>query len=133
MTGDALQQRREDLVMRHIAGENDRDLEAVMSTFTYPRYEIIPSATVYDGESAVRQMILRQWEELPWLRYSAHGIYHGTEGVVVETRTTYPGTEVDMLSVNVFVFEGSGLILERCYFDRMLFAEQLEHASRQND
>lgn len=113
---------REELVRRHVAGENDRDLEQVMATFTHPRYEIIPSSTIYDGDEAVRQMILRQWDELPWLRYTAEGIYHGEHGLMVETRTTCPGTEIDMLSVNLFVFDGAGLILERCYFDRMQFA-----------
>ena len=121
---------REELVLRHITGENDRDLEKVMATFTHPRYEIVPSATVYDGDQAVRQMILRQWEELPWLRYTAEAIYHGEQGLVVETRTTCPGTEINMLSVNVFVFDGTALVLERCYFDRMLFAAQLDLATR---
>lgn len=116
---------REELVIKHVAGENDRDLEAVMSTFSHPRYEIMPSATVYDGDEEVRQMILRQWEELPWLRYTPEGIYHGENGLAVETRTTCPGTPIDMLSVNLFVFDGDGLVLERCYFDRMLFAAQM--------
>ena len=126
-----LQRIREELVLRHVAGENDRDLEAVMATFTHPRYEIIPSATVYDGDEAVRQMILRQWQELPRMQYTAEGVYHGEHGVMVETRTTCPGTEIDMLSVNLFGFDGPGLILERCYFDRMLLASQLERQATQ--
>lgn len=116
---------REELVIKHVEGENDRDLEAVMSTFSHPRYEIVPSGTVYDGEEEVRQMILRQWEQLPWMRYTPEGIYYGANGLAVETRTTCPGTPIDMLSVNLFVFDGDGLVLERCYFDRMLFASQL--------
>jgi hypothetical protein len=128
-----LQRAREEVVLRHVAGENDRDLEAVMATFTRPRYEIMPSATVYDGEDAVRAMILRQWDELPWLHYSADAIYHGEHGLVVETRTTCPGTDIDMLSMNMFGFDGAALILERCYFDQKVFAEQMVLASRQND
>lgn len=124
---------REDTVLRHVAGENDRDLEAVMATFDYPRYEIVPSGMVYDGDQAVRQMILRQWEELPWMQYIPEAIYHGEHGLVVETRTTCPGTEIDMLSVNLFGFKGPGLVLERCYFDRMLFAVQLDSTKRRND
>ncbi|ORW16385.1 hypothetical protein AWC18_18585 [Mycolicibacter nonchromogenicus] len=119
---------REEIVLRHIAGENDRDLAAVMATFTHPRYEIIPTATVYDGDNEVREMILRQWQELPRMHYSAAGVYHGPDGVVIETRTTCPGTDLDMLSVNVFGFEGEDLIVERCYFDRMLLADQLKRA-----
>lgn len=126
-----LQRIREELVLRHVAGENNRDLEAVMATFTHPRYEIIPSATVYDGDEAVRQMILRQWLELPRMQYTAESVYHGEHGVMVETRTTCPGNEIDMLSVNLFGFDGPGLILERCYFDRMLLASQLERQATQ--
>lgn len=133
MSGADLRRIREDTVLRHVGGENDRDLEAVMATFARPRYEIVPTATVYDGDAAVRQMILQQWEELPRMRYTAEGIYHGPDGLIVETRTTCPGTAFDMLSVNLFGFDGDRLILERCYFDRMLFAEQLKTVSRQND
>ena len=116
---------REELVLRHVAGENARDLEAVMATFARPRYEIIPTGKVFDGHAAVRAMLLRQWNELPFLQYGAQAIYHGENGLVVETRTTCPGTPINMLSMNLFGFDGSNLILERCYFDRMLLASVL--------
>jgi hypothetical protein len=121
-----LKQIREQLVLRHVAAENVRDLEAVMATFTHARYEIIPTGTVFDGDEAVRNMLLRQWSDLPFLQYAPDAIYHGEDGLVVETRTTCPGTSIDMLSMNMFGFEGTNLILERCYFDRMLLAGQLE-------
>ncbi len=121
-----LQRAREEVVLRHIAAENARDLEAAMATFTRPRYEIIPTGMVFDGDEAVRAMLLRQWADLPMLRYAAEAIYHGDNGLVVETRTTAPGTPLDMLSVNLFGFRGAELVLERCYFDRMLLAAQLE-------
>ncbi len=121
----ALQRTREALVLRHVAAENARDLEGVMATFTRPRYEIIPTGTIFDGDHAVRAMLLQQWRDLPLLQYSAEGIYHGEDGLVVETRTTAPGTTIDMLSINLFGFRGPALILERCYFDRMLLEEQL--------
>jgi hypothetical protein len=124
-----LQQRREQLVLRHIAGENNRDLEAIMATFTHPRYEIVPTGMVFDGNEQVRQMILRQWRELPRLHYSAEAVFHSADGLVVETRTTCPGSPVDMLSINLFIFRGDALILERCYFDRMLFAAQMQAAT----
>lgn len=120
---------REALVLRHVAAENDRDLEAIMATFSRPRYEIVPTATVFDGDAAVRQMILKQWEDLPRMHYDAEEVFHSAGGLIVETRTTCPGTTFDMLSINVFGFEGSGLILERCYFDRLLFAAELEKIS----
>lgn len=124
----ALQRAREELVLRHVAAENARDIEAAMATFTHPRYEIMPTGMIFDGEEEVRAMLLQQWADLPLLQYSAEGLYHGEDGLVVETRTTSPGTPIDMLSVNLFAFRGPDLILERCYFDRMLMTAQLESA-----
>ncbi|WP_299577177.1 nuclear transport factor 2 family protein [uncultured Williamsia sp.] len=123
-----LYRRREDLVLRHVAGENDRDLEAIMATFTRARYEIVPTGAVFDGDEAVRGMILQQWQDMPRLRFDAAAVFHGPTGVVVETRTTLPGTSLNMLSMNLFVFEGDGLVNERCYFDQGLMAAQLASA-----
>lgn len=120
-----LRNRREELVLRHVAAENDRDLEAIMATFTHPRYEIVPTGAVYDGDFEVRQMIRQQWAELPRMHYAAETILHSADALVLETRTTCPGTPFDMLSVNLFVFDGDGLVLERCYFDRTQFAAAL--------
>lgn len=128
-----LTREREALVLRHVAAENERDLEGIMATFARPRYEIVPTATVYDGDAEVRQMILTQWESLPQMHYSAVGMFHAADGVFVETRTTCPGTAMDMLSVNLFVFDGNRLILERCYFDRALFAAELEKLNQLHD
>ena len=129
----ALQRIREALVLRHVAAENARDLEGVMATFTRPRYEIIPTGMIFDGKEAVRAMLRQQWADLPLLQYSAEALYHGEDGLIVETRTTAPGTPFDMLSINLFGFRGPDLILERCYFDRMLLAAQLESAQTPSD
>lgn len=124
-----LQRHRQDLVLRHVDAENARDVDAALATFTHPRYEIIPTGAVFDGDAAVRGMLLQQWRDLPLLRYSAEALYHGDNGLVVETRTTAPGTTINMLSINLFGFRGPDLILERCYFDRMLLADQLNSQS----
>lgn len=128
-----LTREREALVLRHVAAENERDLEGIMATFASPRYEIVPTATVYDGDAEVRQMIRTQWENLPQMHYAAEAVFHSANGVCVETRTTCPGTAMDMLSVNLFVFDGNRLILERCYFDRALFAAELEKLNQLHD
>lgn len=124
-TDAALRRIREELVLRHVAAENDRDIDAAMATFTYPRYEIIATGMVFDGEEAVRAMLLGQWAQPPRLQFAAEAIFHGEHGLVVETRTTAPGTSIDMLSMNLFGFDGPDLVLERCYFDRMLITAQL--------
>ena len=125
MGGDALLDARVRLVLTHVAAENDHDLEAVIATFAHPRYEIVPTGAVFDGEAEVRRMLLQQWADLPRLTYAAEGIFHSPEGIVVETRTIMPGGGRSMLSVNVFGFDGEDLVVERCYFDRTSFADLL--------
>jgi predicted ester cyclase len=116
------------LVLAHVAAENDHDLDGVLATFKHPRYEIVPTGVVHDGETAVRKLLTQQWEQLPELRYEAAAVFHGPDGVVVETRTlgTAPdGRRVNMLSMNLFAFEGADLVVERCYFDRLTVAQAL--------
>ena len=89
-----------------------------------------------DGEAAVRAMLIEQWRQLPGLSFEAAAIFHGLNGVAVETRTrgTSPlGREVDMLSVNLFGFDGPDLVLERCYFDRMTVAESMGYNAAPDD
>lgn len=119
-------------MLAHVAAENARDLDAVMATFLRPRYEIMPTGAVFDGAKAVAAMLTEQWAQLPGLRYEAEAVYHSDTGVAVETRTlgTAPdGRPVDMLSVNLFGFEGVGLVLERCYFDRGIVAEAMGYSA----
>lgn len=123
---------REALVLAHVDAENRRDADAVIATFRHPRYEIVPTGVVHDGEAAVRAMLAEQWSQLPDLRYEAAGIYHGVDGLIVETRTVgrANGRDVDMLSVNLFGFDGADLVLERCWFDRMTVAAALGYEPR---
>jgi ketosteroid isomerase-like protein len=124
---------REALVFSHVAAENARDIEAVMATFGHPRYEIVPTGVVHDGDAAVRAMLEEQWAQLPGLRYEAVAFFHGSDGVMVETRTLGTATDgraVDVVSVNLFGFRDLELVLERCWFDRMTVAEALGYAPK---
>lgn len=128
MTASDLRAAREALVLRHVVAENAHDLDVVLATFSHPRYEIVPTGAVYDGAAAVSEMLREQWRQLPWLSFEAVAIFHGDSGLVVETRTTGTspsGRGVDLLSMNLFGFEGEALVLERCYYDRLAMAESL--------
>ncbi len=46
---------REEIVRRHMESENDHDFDTTIETFSHPRYEIIASDQVYDGEAEVRR------------------------------------------------------------------------------
>lgn len=109
-------------MLEHVRAENARDVDAVLATFTRPRYEIVPTGAVHEGESAVRSMLEGSWAALPDdVQWGADAIYHGDDGVVVVTRTTGTapdGTPIDFTSVNLFEFDGLDLVSERCWFDR---------------
>ena len=123
----ALEARRLAVVLEHVEAENEQDLDRAMSTFHRARYEIMPIGLVVDGDDAVRELLAANWTAMPGLRFSATGIFHGADGIAVETHTTgtHDGRPVDMMSVNLFLFEGDRLVCERCYFDQVTSAQNL--------
>jgi hypothetical protein len=46
--------RREAVVREHLASENAHDFDTTIATFGHPRYELVATGDVYDGEEAVR-------------------------------------------------------------------------------
>jgi ketosteroid isomerase-like protein len=123
----ALEAKRLAIVLEHVEAENQQDLERAMATFHHARYEIMPTGDVADGDDAVRALLSANWAAMPGLRFSAAGVFHGPDGVVVETHTTgeHEGRPVDMMSVNLFLFEDDRLVCERCYFDQVTTAANL--------
>jgi ketosteroid isomerase-like protein len=122
-----LEARRLAIVLEHVAAENAQDVERAMRTFHHPRYEIMPTGIVVDGEDAVREMLRANWAAMPGLRFSAEAVYHSADGIAVETRTEgeHNGKAVDMLSMNLFIFDEDRLVNERCYFDQVTTAAAL--------
>ena len=52
--GSDLRARREAIVREHMQSENRHEYDVTIKTFDHPRYEIIPTGEVYDGEDEVR-------------------------------------------------------------------------------
>lgn len=52
-SAEALRREREAIVRRHMEAENQHDFDAVIETFSHPRYELIATGQVHDGEAAV--------------------------------------------------------------------------------
>ena len=57
--------RREVVVREHMGSENVRDFAATMATFGHPRYELVATGDVYDGEDAVRALLRREPAGVP--------------------------------------------------------------------
>ena len=49
-----LRERRLAVVREHMESENDHDFDTTIATFGHPRYELVATGDVYDGEVAVR-------------------------------------------------------------------------------
>ncbi len=128
--GRELRERRQALVERHAEAENRHDLDATMATFMRPRYEIVPTGDVYDGEEAVRKMHAHNWQAFPDFRSEGIALHHFEDGIVDESWMcgTHEGSfhglpptgrRIRFRVIALFFFEGDGLVCERVYYDTL--------------
>ena len=114
-----LQQARQAVLDAHSAAETAHDLDGVIATFHHPRYEIVPTGEVFDGEEAVRGYHGAKFAGVP---------DHGEDGVAEEAWVsgthlgTYNGLPATgrflrLRVCGVFVFEEDRLVCERVYYD----------------
>ena len=87
MLDEALREKREMLVMQHMAVEEMGDAEAVVATFHRPRYDLVASGIILDGADGVRQRVNDLARAMPGCRIEATAIHHADNAVIVETRT----------------------------------------------
>jgi predicted ester cyclase len=127
---EALRQRRKALVEEHADAEDRHDLDATMATFRRPRYEIIPTGEVFDGEEEVRRMHAYNWRAFPDFRSEHLALHHFDDGIVDESwlRGTHlgefhglppTGRLVRFRVIALFLFEDDGLVCERVYYDTL--------------
>jgi len=125
-----LRRRRKALVEEHAEAEDRHDLDATIATFRKPRYEIIPTGEVFDGEEEVRRMHAYNWRAFPDFRSEHIALHHFDDGIVDESWLT--GTQlgpfhglpptgrlVRFRVIALFLFEGDGLVCERVYYDTL--------------
>jgi steroid delta-isomerase-like uncharacterized protein len=133
-----LRQRREAVVRRHMEAENVHDFETVMGTFAHPRYEILPTGQVHDGDAAVRQYFRDTRTAFPDQRNELISLRHADDAVVVEfwllgthrgplagIAPTGKSFRVQMAALFLFEPEGDGIVCERVYFDSATMLRQL--------
>lgn len=124
-----LQRRREDVVREHMDAENRLDFDAVIATFAHPRYELMASGEVFDGEDEVRDYFARSRTLFPDQR-NEHAVLRSTDDAVVaefDLLGTRAGTDRAFRArmVALFFFEGDRIVCERVYYDRAAINEQL--------
>src|SRR5438309_6002123 len=81
---EELRARREAIVREHMESENHHDFDTTISTFAHPRYEIIPTGDVYDGETEVRRYFAETRAAFPDQRNELIALHHADAGVIVE-------------------------------------------------
>ena len=123
-----LQQARQAVLDAHSAAETAHDLDRVIATFHHPRYEIVPTGEVFDGEEAVRHYHGANFAGVPDFKVEPIAAYHGEDGVAEEAWVsgthlgTYNGLPptgrfLRIRVCGIFVFEEDRLVCERVYYD----------------
>ncbi len=137
MTNDELRQRRLEVLEEHFQSEVDQEFDRTLATFNgHPRYEIMATGQVYDGDDEVLTYHRRQRTAFPDQRHE-HVRYHFADDSVV--------TEFDLLGTNlgefyglaptgkafrvpvvaVFFFDGDRIVNERVYLDSASLLTQI--------
>lgn len=133
-----LRQRRLQLLEVHFQSEVDHDWDACIGTFNgHPRYEIMPTGQVHDGEEAVRAYHRAQRVAFPDQRHENVRFHCADDDTIV--------AEFDLLGTNtgeflglpptgqafrvptiaVFFFDGDRITNERVYLDLVSLLTQI--------
>jgi steroid delta-isomerase-like uncharacterized protein len=134
-----LRAEREAIVRRHMEAENVHDFETVMRTFAHPRYELVGTGQVHDGDAAVREYFRASRAAFPDQRNELIALHHADDAVIVEfwLLGTHRGPLGGLAPTGrsfrcrmtaFFVFEGAKLVCERVYFDSATILRQLTEA-----
>ena len=133
-----LRERREAVVREHMESENVHRFDVTMGTFAHPRYEIVPTGDVYDGEEQVAAYFEETRTAFPDQRNELIEMHHAEDSVVVEfdLKGTHlgnfrglpaTGRSFTCRTLAIFIFEpgGEGITCERVYFDSATILRQL--------
>jgi steroid delta-isomerase-like uncharacterized protein len=135
-TSAELRRRREAIVREHMESENHHDFDTTIGTFAHPRYELIATGEVYDGEQEVRRYYADSRSAFPDQRNELIALHHSDDAVIVEFDLL--GTHLGPLRAlpatgrtfrcrmsAFFVFDGDRITNERVYFDQLSIMRQL--------
>jgi steroid delta-isomerase-like uncharacterized protein len=132
----SLRARREAVVREHMESENRHEFDVTMATFGHPRYEIVPTGDVYDGEEEVAGYFAESRAAFPDQRNELVKMHHATDSVIVEfdllgthlgnfRGLPATGRAFTCRTLAIFEFEGEGIVCERVYFDSATILRQL--------
>ena len=135
MTDQALRDRREGCVREHAASENIQTFDVTMKTFAHPRYELIGTGDVDDGQEEFCRYYRQSRTAFPDQRNEIHAMHHAEDAIIVEFELL--GTHLGPLRgmpptgrafrtrmCAFFLFEGDRIATERIYFDSATMLRQ---------
>ena len=116
--------------------ENRLDFDTTIATFGHPRYELVPTGDVFDGEQEVRAYFAESRAAFPAQRNEVVALRHADDAVIVEfdllgthlgrLRALPPtGRSFRCRMTAFFLFDGDRLVCERVYFDQLTIMRQL--------
>ena len=110
--------------------ENTHDFDTTIATFSAPRYELMATGEVFEGEEAVRQYYARSRATFPDQRNENTVLHHMDDGVLAEFDLcgthARSGKEFRSRMAALFLFDDDDLIVcERVYFDSDSIRRQL--------
>ena len=140
MIADDLRQRRLEIITEHMDTEVTQEFDRTLATFNgHPRYEIMPTGQVFDGDEEVMGYYHMTRTAFPDQRHD-NVRHHVTDDTVI--------VEFDLLGTNlgefyglpptgkafrvpiiaVFFFDGDRIVNERVYFDSASLVTQIGRA-----
>ena len=135
MTRD-LRAERDAVIREHMESENRLDFDVTIATFDHPRYELVGTGQVFDGEEQVRNYYAASRAAFPDQRNEIHSLRHADDAVVVEFDLlgthlgNFAGFEPTGRTFRcrmaaIFEFDGDRIVCERIYFDSGTILQQL--------
>ncbi len=136
-TAAVLRSARDAVIREHMEAENRLDFDAAIDTFGgHPRYELVATGQVFDGEEDVRHYYASSRAAFPDQRNEVHALHHADDAVIVEfdllgtnlgdfAGASPTGREFRCRMAAVFEFAGDRITCERVYFDSGSILRQL--------
>ena len=132
---------RDAVIREHMESENRLDFDVTIATFDHPRYELVGTGQVFDGEEQVRKYYAASRAAFPDQRNEIHTLRHADDAVVVEFDLL--GTHLGNFAgfdptgrtfrcrmAAIFEFDGDRIVCERIYFDSGTILRQLGLTSK---
>jgi steroid delta-isomerase-like uncharacterized protein len=115
-------------VLEHMRLENEYDFAGCIGAFAHPRYEVVATGEVHDGQESVDAFLTENRRAFPDFHFEPSRVIGGADAVLVEG--VFSGTQqgawrglpatgrpVNFRMAVVFDFDGDDLVCERVYFD----------------